>query len=206
MADDFLGVLLGNPNRARLLRVFVLNQSHVFAASQAGKRAGVSAGAAPREIKALAKIGLIKKAKFPIKVGDSRQAIAHKQKEEAWIFDADFKYASALSKFVHEVSPVQHTALMEALKGSGRLSAVILSGSFVGDPTRPADLIVAADAMNETRLDAAIRGFEPALGREIRYAVFTTPEFRYRLTIQDRLLRETLDYPHFVLLDKTRML
>lgn len=206
MADDFLGTLLGNPNRARLLRVFVLNQPQVFTVVQAGKRAGVTAAVLAREIQALAKLGVIKKAKFSIQIGKERKIVAGKQKDEAWTLDPRFKYAPALSKFVHEVSPIQHKMIIDALKGSGRLSAVILSGSFVGDPSRPADIIIAADALNENRLEQAIRGLEPTLGWEIRYAVFTTPEFRYRLTIEDRLVRNTLDYPHFILLDKTRML
>ncbi|MBI2612887.1 helix-turn-helix transcriptional regulator [Candidatus Kaiserbacteria bacterium] len=206
MADEFLSSLLGNPNRARLLRLFALNQSQAFTAAQAAKRGGVSLSAASREIKALAKMGLLKKAKLSIQIGGGKRVHAGKQKEDAWTFDASFTHAAALSKFIHEVSPVQHKALISALKGSGRLSTVILSGSFVGDPSRPADLVIAGDALNESRLDAAIREFEPALGSEIRYAVFTTPEFRYRLTIEDRLIRETLDYPHFVLLDKTRLL
>jgi len=206
MTDDFLTSLLGNQHRARLLRLFVLNQPQAFTKALASKRAGVGAGVVGREIQALEKLGVLKKAKLSIQIGKGKRVVTGKQKEEAWVFDADFKYAPALSKFLHEISPVQHKSILEALKGSGRLSALILSGSFVGDLSRPADLIVAADALNESRLDAAIRGFEPTLGREIRYAVFTTPEFRYRLTIQDRLIRDTLDYPHFVLLDKERLL
>jgi hypothetical protein len=101
---------------------------------------------------------------------------------------------------------VRHEKIVSALRRGGRLAAVILSGCFLGDPSRPADLIVAADAFNERRLDKAVRDLEPMFGREIRYAAFSTPEFRYRLTIQDRLIRDTLDYPHLVLLDKTRML
>ncbi len=206
MADDFLAALLVNPNRARVLRVFVLNQSKVFTPILAGKRAGVSPVSAGKEIQALEQLGILKKVKFSIQTGEEKKTVTGRHKKEAWTFDRSFKYASALSKFVHEVSPVQHKALMGALKSSGRLSAVILSGSFVGDPTRPADLIIAADALNESRLDAAIRRFEPVVGSEIRYAIFTTPEFRYRLTTEDRLIRETLDYPHFVLLDKMRLL
>lgn len=206
MADDFLGTLLGNPTRARLLRIFVLNQSQVLTSQQASKRSGVKIAACDREMKALAKLGIIKRARFSIQVGASKRVVEGKQKEEGWTFDPNSENTRALSKFVHEVSPVQHKSIVEALKGSGRLSAIILSGSFVGDPSRPADIIIAADALNESRLDQAIRGFEPALGREIRYAVFTTPEFRYRLTIEDRLIRETLDYPHFILLDKTKLL
>ena len=206
MADDFLAAFLGSPNRARILRAFVLNQSQVFTAAQAAKRAGVASGAASREIKALEQVGILKKGKFSIQVGKEAKTVTGKQKETAWVFNPEFKHAAALSKFVHETSPIQYKAIVTALKGSGRISAVILSGSFMGDPSRPADLLLAVDGLNEGRLETAIKRFEPALGREIRYAVFSTPEFRYRLTIQDRLIRDTLDYPHLVLVDKTRML
>ncbi|OGG79276.1 hypothetical protein A3A39_04905 [Candidatus Kaiserbacteria bacterium RIFCSPLOWO2_01_FULL_54_13] len=206
MADDFLSAFLGNSNRARVTRAFVLNQSQVFTAAQAAKRAGVTLASASREIKVLESVGVLKKAKFSIQVGKAKRTVTGKHKEPAWMFNADFKYALPLSKFVHETSPVQYKTLVSALKGSGRLSAVILSGSFMGDPTRPADLIVAADGLSESRLEAAIKRFEPQLGREIRYAAFSTPEFRYRLTIQDRLIRDTLEYPHLILLDKTRLL
>ena len=47
-----------------------------------------------------------------------------------------------------------------------------------------------------------MHALEAELGREIRYAFFTTPDFRYRLGVYDRLLRDVFDYPHRVLLDK----
>jgi len=206
MADDFFAAFLGNQNRARLLRLFVLNQPQVFTKALASKRAGVGAGVVGREIQALEKLGVLKKAKLSIQIGKEKRMVTGKQKGDAWAFDASFKHASALSKFLHEVSPVQHKTIVDALKRSGRLAAVILSGSFMGDPTRPVDLIVAADGLNESRLEQIIKGLEPQFGREIRYAVFTGPEFRYRLTVQDRLIRDTLDYPHLVLLDKARLL
>src|SRR3989344_847814 len=39
-----------------------------------------------------------------------------------------------------------------------------------------------------------------------REAAFSTPEFRCRLTIQDKLIRDTLDFPHLVLWDRARLL
>jgi len=206
MADDFLSAFLGSSNRARILRIFALNQPQVFTAAQAARRAGVKLTSAGREIRTLERVGVLKKAKLEILVGKGKRALAGKQKEAAWTFNPDLAYAPALAKFIHEVSPLQHRVILDALKRVGRLSTVVLSGVFMGDPTRPADLIVALDGFNETRLEAAIRGVEPAIGREIRYAAFSTPEFRYRLTVQDRLVRDTLDYPHLVLLDRTRLL
>jgi len=205
MAADFLTKLFGNASRARILRVFAFSPHEPFTASSAAKRAGVPVSVATREIADLEKIGVLQKKKVAITLAKGKK-IAGKQKENTWVFDEEFKYARALSVFIHEIAPIQHTTIVEALKGSGRLAVVILSGSFIGDSSRPADLVVVADPLHEKRLEQAIRAMEPQLGREIRYAAFSTPEFRYRLTIQDRLIRDTIDFPHLVLLDKDRLL
>ena len=207
MADDFLSKVLGNAARAKVLRAFMFSPAELFTLPTVVKRSGIAAKAAAKEVKALQELGVIKKGKLTIMLANgSKRTVGGKQKEQTWHFNADFKHGRALSKFVHEVSPVSHSSIILALKGSGRLAAVILSGSFVGDPTRPADLIIAADGLNEGRLERAIRTLEPEFGREIRYAAFSTTEFRYRLTVQDRLIRDTLDYPHLVLLDRARLL
>ena len=207
MADDFLSKVLGNAARAKVLRAFMFSPAELFTLPTVVKRSGIAAKAAAKEVKALQELGVIKKGKLTIMLANgSKRTVGGKQKEQTWHFNADFKHGRALSKFVHEVSPVSHSSIILALKGSGRLATVILSGSFVGDPTRPADLIIAADGLNEGRLERAIRTLEPEFGREIRYAAFSTTEFRYRLTVQDRLIRDTLDYPHLVLLDRARLL
>jgi len=205
--DELLGEFMGNPARARILRVFMFNPNESFTLPVLAKRAGVSLKAATREAKKLAEWGAVKKGKtVSIVVGNSKRVIRGKQKVDTWMVNAEWKHARALSSFVHEISPVRYAAIVGALKRTGRLSAIILSGSFMGDDSRPADLLVALDSLNERRVEAAIKALEPALGREIRYAAFSTPEFRYRMTVQDKLIRDTLDFPHLVLLDKTRLL
>ena len=206
MTEDFLGMFLGNSNRAKVARVFVFNQMEVFTASQAAKRSGVNPTLVSKEIKVLEHLHVLKRAKLSIQVGKGKRIVPGKQKEPAWIFDEESKNAIAVSRFVHEVSPVQYKKVMLALKSSGRLSTVVLSGNFMGDSSRPVDLVLAVDGVNESKLDAAIKRLEPEIGREIRYAVFSTPEFEYRLNIKDRLIRDTLDFPHMVLLDRARLL
>ncbi len=205
MTTDFLGNFVGNPARAKVLRLFLFNHTTSFTLSYAARRVGVSPKVLTKELRVLENLGLVKK-----RISKMAASVAKKKgkakAEWAWIVDTNFRHYEALSRFIHEVSPVRYDNIMNALKRSGKLVTVILSGSFLGDPSRPADIIVAADNLNERRLESAVRGLEPSLGREIRYAAFTAPEFRYRLTIQDRLIRDTLDYPHLVLLDKTRLL
>ncbi len=201
MIDDFLCKFLGNQNRARIVRVFILNKAEVFTVTQVAKRSGVSSASVEEEIKSLEQLGIVKKEKFSIDVGAVRK-IAGKQNIQTWGFDSASKYSASLSRFVHEVSPIEDKGIIDALKRSGRLAVAVLSGGFVGDPTRPVEILVVADNSDEDRLDFDIRALESSLGRGIRYAAFSTHEFQYRLTIHDKLIRDTLDYPHIILFDK----
>ncbi len=195
------------------LRAFIFNQFEPLTLAQAAKRSGISPRTTAREIRALEALDIIRRSKgVPApksawKVSKKRSKVsAARRSESAWILDPDFKYSRALSMFVHEVSPVRYARIVEALKRTGKITVVVVSGTFMGDPSRPADLLIAGDGLNEARLEAAVKTLEPHFGREIRYASFSTSEFSYRLTIQDRLIRDTLDYPHLVLLDRTKLL
>jgi hypothetical protein len=113
---------------------------------------------------------------------------------------------SALTTFVRDVSPAQFDLITAYLKPVGKISTVILTGSFVGDMSRPVDILLAADELQVKKLEKVLRTLEQLFGREIRYAAFSVAEFRYRMTIQDRLLRDVLDYPHTTLVDKQSVL
>jgi len=206
--SDFLGAFMGKPALAKLLRVFVFDSERAHPLKDVAKLAGISAQAAAREVKVLEKWGVVKKGKSAsITLGNGSVRKVHaKTKIDTWMLNSEFTHLRALSAFVHEISPMRYENILSALKPCGKLGAVVLSGSFVGDATRPVDILVAADELSERRLEHAIKALEPVFGRELRYASFTLPELRYRLTIQDRLVRDTLDFPHVILLDRAKIL
>lgn len=212
MTADFLSLFMGDPVCARVLRAFTFAPTEPFTLAQVVRRAGVSAGAATRAVRVLEKLDILRVGKvLPAsrsarRIPKGKIGAPSRRPQSMWMFNADFRHARALAVFVHEVSPVRYEKLLAAIKRAGKVNVVIASGAFMGDPGRPIELLVAGDTLSDARLDAAVRAFEPQVGREIRYANLSTPEFRYRLTIQDRLLRETLDFPHLVLLDKHKLL
>lgn len=197
--SDFLADFLGNPARARVLRAVVSGTAS--SVPDLAKLAGVTPVVLRKELAVIEKLGLVRKTTKRVEVdgkGQKRKSMV----QETWLPNTESQYLRAVSSFVQETSPSEFKRVEKALRGSGRLSTVILSGVFVGDSTRPADLLIAWDSLNERRLERAVKALEPFFGREIRYAAFPTPEFRYRLTIQDRLLRETLDFPHRILVNR----
>jgi hypothetical protein len=62
------------------------------------------------------------------------------------------------------------------------------------------------DGVKKAKLDSIIKSVEAEVGKELRYAFFSTDEFKYRMSMYDKLVRDILDYPHKVLLDKLGIL
>jgi hypothetical protein len=104
--------------------------------------------------------------------------------------------------FVRNTTSVRSQNIIAALKRAGGLRLIVLSGLFTGILEPQIDILVVGDNLNERALTQAIHSLEVELGREIRYASFTTVDFRYRMGVYDRLLRDVFDYPHTILVDK----
>jgi predicted nucleotidyltransferase len=91
---------------------------------------------------------------------------------------------------------------LRLLKKAGNLRLVVLSGVFTDAAESNVDLLVVGDRLDERSLARAVHTIEAELGREIRYASFSTDDFNYRRGIYDRLIRDLFDYPHQALLDR----
>lgn len=84
------------------------------------------------------------------------------------------------------------------LKKIPHVKLVILSGIFTLQPNLPADIIVVGDGINRLRLQRAILEIEKLTGQEINYSILDQKEFEYRRMMNDRFIRDVLDYPHLV--------
>ncbi len=188
MKKDYLADLLSNPLRARALRALAHSEGQPLTDKELAQRSASTLARVEKELSPLIKSGVI--------------TVSGAKHARTWALNAKSAHTAALVQFVHAVAPVRHERIVETLKKAGRLSTVIIAGTFLGDGERSVDLVLALESVNETQVDRAVRALEGEWGREIRYAVFPTAELRYRLTVQDKLLRDVLDFSHKVLLDK----
>jgi len=58
------------------------------------------------------------------------------------------------------------------------------------------------DHLKQAKLLSIMSSIEALLGKELRYAAFETVDFRYRLSIYDKLIKDILDYQHKKILNK----
>lgn len=182
-----LARLFQNPVRLKLLRLFLFNDDMAFSAVEAAFRTKSAKTAARRELTVLLASEVVRK-----KTGRTTGYAANKK----------FVHYEPLKTFLRETTEVRDTDMINKLKRGGSLRLVTLSGLFSGAIESKVDLLVVGDRLDDKRLATAIHGLEAELGRELRYAAFSTEEFKYRRGVYDRLLRDTFDYPNRTILDK----
>src|SRR3990172_3344412 len=85
--------------------------------------------------------------------------------------------------------------------GGRARNAPATTSQMCADKDNRIDLLLVGDNLNRRRIEDRIRTIEAEIGQELRYAIFTTPEFLYRLNMYDKLIREILDRPHERLID-----
>ncbi len=185
---DPLSKLFGSPQRLKLLRLFLFNNDTSFSVADAAFRSKSTEDQARKEMNALAAIGLVK-----------RRTSGGKAVYQA---NRAFEHYTALNVFLRSTSAMKDVDLTKMLKRAGTLRLVVLSGMFTGSIESKVDILIVGDRIEERTLKSVVHTIEAELGRELRYASFLTPDFRYRAGVYDRLIRDVMDYPHRTLLDK----
>mgnify|MGYP001563592290 CR=1 FL=1 len=183
-----LAKLFGSPARLKTLRLFVFNQDVAFTLAEVVQRTKLPKDAARRELTELFASGLLRKKGI--------------HTPSFYQTNPRFEHLDALDTFIRETTSLRPASILTALKRSGTLRLVALSGLFTGILDTQIDLLIVGDHLDERALASAVHSLEAELGREIRYASFATVDFRYRLGVYDRLLRDVFDYPHRLLVDK----
>src|SRR3989344_3031462 len=185
---DPIARLLGTSARLKILRLFLFNDTESFSVLEAAGRARIPKNVARREIDALVNMKIV------------RRRASHDG--PLYAADARFAHREALKAFLRATTTLTDAGIARALRTAGNLRLIILSGLFTGALEPRADMIVVGDRLDERTITAIVRTFEAELGTELRYASFSTEDFRYRLGVYDRLIRDIFDSPHRVIFDK----
>lgn len=185
---EILSKLFGSGARLKTLRLFVFNKDSAFTLAEVALRTKLSKETARKEISDLLGAGFLRK----------------KANQTPFRYQTNprFEHLDALDAFIRETTSVKPEKMLKDLKRAGTLRLVALSGFFCGVVEAQVDLLIIGDNLEERTLAHVVRALEAELGREIRYASFATGDFRYRLGVYDRLLRDVFDYPHRLLIDK----
>ncbi|HEU5114914.1 MAG TPA: hypothetical protein VFT82_04080 [Candidatus Paceibacterota bacterium] len=199
-----LSRLFGSELRVRMMRLFLFNPDKQFDVEYIKGKTDARERDIEKEAAFLKKVGLIKTVKMNkiVSVKKGKRTVEKKKKVKAFALDSKFKYVAALSDFLIKTHSLENRAVVRRLEKAGRIKAVIVSGIFTGEPDSRLDLFVIGDNVKTTSMGRIVRSIESDMGKDIRYAVLSAPDYAYRVSMNDKLVRDVFDYPHTVLLDK----
>jgi hypothetical protein len=201
MSIDVLGNLFGSVNRVKILRLFLFNEMDQYEKEDIVNFTKVPTAKITKELNTLEKVGIIKKTSFFKEVENKKTGKITKKRTSGYIANNKFMYFRSLQSMLIKSAPVDENGLGKKIKKAGSIKAIIVSGLFIQDNDSVVDLLVIGDRIKMPVLRNAISTIESELGKPLKYTVFSTSDFKYRLTMYDRLVRDILDYPHVIIHD-----
>jgi hypothetical protein len=185
-----LAKLFGSTARVKIMRLFIFNENEAYDAKDVATRTRVPLALARKEAKALEKAGLMRRKSI------RKAARSGSKFVSGWTLAPEFPYLAELRALLTDTAPASRTELGRKLSKAGRVKLLIVSGVFTGDTDSRVDMLIVGDRLKRKELEAAMRDIEAETGKELAYAVFDTEDFRYRLGVGDKLLRDIMEYPH----------
>lgn len=198
---DALEKLFGSAARIKVLKFFLFNTGEPFDKATIAARTKVSPRILSKELNLLEKIDLVKKKNF-IKIEHLKNGKVRKTKARGYETVVEFKLFGPLQNLLVKDSPMSPNTLVGRLSKHGKLKLVIGAGVFMQEPDSRVDLLIVGDEIKEGPLKNTISVLESEIGRQLRYTVLPVADFKYRIGVYDRLVRDILDYPHQVYLDR----
>ena len=189
---EILSKLFGSEAKVKIIRLFLFNPEMVFTTTNIADRIQTDTSKVRRELGNLEKIGLIRK-----RIAKNKNGFA---------LDPQFPYMIPLQNFLINIEPLNSKELIKRIGKLGSIKLIITSGVFMQELESRADILIVGDNVKKTKLENTIKILESEIGKELRYVYFTTEDFKYRLSMFDKLIRDILDYPHRKVLNRLPIL
>ncbi|MBI2451061.1 MAG: hypothetical protein HYV52_01840 [Parcubacteria group bacterium] len=197
MPSNILEQLFSSVTRPRLLKLFLRHKNDYFTSKEIIRKIKASKESVKKEINFFIKIGLIQSRmiKHPLS----------KKKERMMFLRPDFYFLKELGDLILKPSIISRKNLIKKIISLGNIKLAVLSGIFINEENTRADLLLVGSRIKQRNLSNFLAGLEAELGKEINYVLLSEEEFRYRMNMFDRFLRDLLEGPHEILIEKIKI-
>lgn len=196
---EILSKLFGSTAKVKIMRLFLLNAEQPFDVATVAERANVQSVVARKEVTTLEKANFLKRKSYmkdPVSVRGKRKRV------QGWVLNEKFPYLNEVHSLVVNSQPLGDREITQKFSRVGKVKFLVVSGVFLQEPDSRVDLLVVGDNLKQKTLENTVRILESEVGKELRYSAFNTEQFKYRMGMYDRLIRDILDYPHQIVIDR----
>ena len=197
---DILAKLFGGVARVKIMRLFLLNPDQGFEVSNVSERSRLSISIARQTVNQLASMNLVKKRSFIKETTDGRTGKVKKKRVLGWFLNLEFPYIKEMKAILVEGDFFKHDELVKRFRPAGKVQLLVVSGVFMQQSGSRLDVLLVGDNISKKYIQKTISVLESELGTELSYAVFDSSDFKYRVSMYDKLLRDMFEYPHARLL------
>jgi uncharacterized protein YjiS (DUF1127 family) len=207
---DILAKLFGSTTRVRVMRLFLMNSEEIYEIADVAQRARTSAELARKEVRLLRDIGLVKDREAIKMIPKSSRAKAgdatelKKKKFVGYGLDSSFPFLASLRGLVTEIAMGKED-IAARFKGCGHFKLIVVAGIFIDEPTSRVDVLIVGDKLKRAAIERELKKLEAEVGKELTYALMESAEFEYRFGVYDKFVRDIVDYPHLVVLNKLNL-
>ncbi len=203
-AIQILEKIFGTKEKVKIMRMFLFNQNIAFDMDDIVDRTKIKRDKVRKEITNLEKAGLLLSKSWSKEVVRKRGKVEKivKKKTKGWIVNPKFPYFTPLQNFLVHINPLKHTDILKKLSNVGKIKMLVISGVFIQEHESRVDLLIVGDNLMEAKVNGVVREIESEIGKDLRFAMFTTDDFEYRYGMMDKLVRDILDFPHERVIDK----
>ncbi len=178
--NDILKSLFSSTTRVKLLSTFLLHPEQEYFIRELTRLLDEQINSIRRELENLKRIGLVK----------SRT----RNRKKYFRVNHDFPLYSDLRNMFGKAVQGDNAVIAE-LKRLPGLKFLVLAGSFVGE-SDPVDVLIVGD-VKKPDVERLLK-HDPSL-KNIKYSIFSAPDFLYRLNLKDKFIHDIVKAPTHVI-------
>ena len=203
---ELLSRLLGGAERVKIMRFFLHHDEQLFSPAEVGEKTKCKSALIRKELNALSAIGFIekKRAKMVITVGSGKKVSSKVKEVNGYKLNTSFAHNQALKDLLFDFKLLDKRELAARFKVIGRIILFLVAGVFVGETKSRVDILIVGESIKKPKAEKVLEALSAEIGREVVYSIMDVEEYAYRLKMYDKFIRDILDMPNEVVIDKIK--
>jgi len=203
---DALEALFASPAKAKSLKMFLMNPDAHFSAAEGSRQTKLRPAQFLAEARHLLRLKIVGTAMSRVMIAsedkrDRRQKLIA-ARVPVFFANKDYPLFPELRNLIVKSAPHAKGQLATKIRRLGTVKLAILAGVFIDSAESRVDLFVVGDGMKQSRMKSFIQWLEREVGKELNYVAMSSTEFKYRMDMYDRFVRDILEFPHETVINK----